>query len=152
MSTTRALGKTRENCCELTIGKFNQHCDRFVPAGFHVMQAGKVAQFDGSGGSGGPGVPPDYRNDDWSTVSITIPFPFCFTGNKSMPFISTITETFLSTLPPTFCEFFPWSNVYHDCAFLGWCGYTWSRKRYRILSIDQHSPHLFNGKMWRLLQ
>ncbi|MBK7573603.1 MAG: hypothetical protein IPI10_19155 [Bacteroidetes bacterium] len=25
----------------------------------------RVAQFDGSGGSGGPGLPPDYRNDDW---------------------------------------------------------------------------------------
>ncbi len=42
----------------------------------------QVAQFDGSGGSGGPGVPPDYRNDDWSTVSITIPFPFCFYGQQ----------------------------------------------------------------------
>lgn len=38
----------------------------------------QVAQFDGSGGSGGPGLPPDYRNDDWSTVSIALPFPFSF--------------------------------------------------------------------------
>lgn len=42
----------------------------------------QVAQFDGSGGSGGPGLPPDYRNDDWSTISIPIPFPFCFYGQQ----------------------------------------------------------------------
>lgn len=42
----------------------------------------QVAQFDGSGGSGGPGLPPDYRNDDWSTVSIPVPFPFCFYGQQ----------------------------------------------------------------------
>lgn len=42
----------------------------------------QVAQFDGSGGSGGPGVPPDYRNDDWSTVQLTVPFPFCFYGQQ----------------------------------------------------------------------
>ena len=42
----------------------------------------QVAQFDGSGGSGGPGLPPDYRNDDWSTVQITVPFPFCFYGQQ----------------------------------------------------------------------
>ncbi len=40
----------------------------------------QVAQFDGSGGSGGPGLPPDYRNDDWSTVAIPLPFHFCFYG------------------------------------------------------------------------
>lgn len=38
----------------------------------------QVAQFDGSGGSGGPGLPPDYRNDDWSTVAIPLGFPFAF--------------------------------------------------------------------------
>ncbi len=37
-----------------------------------------VAEFDGSGGSGGPGLPPDYRNDDWSTNTIVLPFSFCF--------------------------------------------------------------------------
>ena len=42
----------------------------------------QVAQFDGSGGSGGPGLPPDYRNDDWSTTQITVPFPFCFYGQQ----------------------------------------------------------------------
>ena len=42
----------------------------------------QVAQFDGSGGSGGPGVAPDYRNDDWSTVSIPLPFNFCFYGQQ----------------------------------------------------------------------
>jgi hypothetical protein len=40
----------------------------------------QVVQFDGSGGSGGPGVAPEYRNDDWSTVSIPLPFSFCFYG------------------------------------------------------------------------
>ncbi len=40
----------------------------------------QIAQFDGSGGSGGPGVAPDYRNDDWSTVQLAIPFNFCFYG------------------------------------------------------------------------
>jgi uncharacterized protein (DUF2141 family) len=42
----------------------------------------QIAQFDGSGGSGGPGLPPDYRNDDWSTTQITVPFPFCFYGQQ----------------------------------------------------------------------
>ncbi|MCC7232751.1 MAG: T9SS type A sorting domain-containing protein [Bacteroidia bacterium] len=36
--------------------------------------------FDGSGGSGGPGVPPLYRNDDWSTDTIHLLSPFCFYG------------------------------------------------------------------------
>lgn len=39
-----------------------------------------VAAFDGTGASGGPGLPPEYRNDDWSTISIGIPFNFCFYG------------------------------------------------------------------------
>ncbi|HRH67433.1 MAG TPA: PKD domain-containing protein, partial [Bacteroidia bacterium] len=42
----------------------------------------QVVQFDGSGGSGGPGVPPEYRNDDWSTVAIQLPFNFCFYGQQ----------------------------------------------------------------------
>lgn len=40
----------------------------------------QVAAMNGSGGSGGPGVAPDYRNDDWSTVALTLPFNFCFYG------------------------------------------------------------------------
>ena len=48
-----------------------------------------VAQFDGSGNSGGPGVAPDYRNDDWSTVAIPLGFNFCFYG-------STITEVYIN--------------------------------------------------------
>ncbi|MBK7570514.1 MAG: PKD domain-containing protein [Bacteroidetes bacterium] len=40
----------------------------------------QIGQFDGSGGSGGPGVAPDYRNDDWSTVQLALPFNFCFYG------------------------------------------------------------------------
>ena len=42
----------------------------------------QVGQFDGSGGSGGPGVAPDYRNDDWSTVNLALPFHFCFYGRQ----------------------------------------------------------------------
>lgn len=42
----------------------------------------QIAQFDGSGVSGGPGTPPDYRNDDWSTVAINLPFNFCFYGQN----------------------------------------------------------------------
>jgi len=42
----------------------------------------QVAAFDGSGASGGPGVPPDYRNDDWSTVPLNLPFNFCFYGTN----------------------------------------------------------------------
>ena len=41
-----------------------------------------VVPFDGSGGSGGPGVPPDYRNDDWSSAPIPLPFSFCFYGTS----------------------------------------------------------------------
>lgn len=39
-----------------------------------------VVPFDGSGGGGSPGVPPEYRNDDWCTPVISIPFNFCFYG------------------------------------------------------------------------
>lgn len=49
----------------------------------------QIGQFDGSGASGGPGVAPDYRNDDWSTIAIPIPFNFCFYGRQ-------ITEFFLN--------------------------------------------------------
>ena len=41
-----------------------------------------IGAFDGSGVSGGPGVPPLYQNDDWSTVAINIPFNFCFYGTN----------------------------------------------------------------------
>ncbi len=40
----------------------------------------QIGQFDYQGASGGPGVAPDYRNDDWSTNSIALPFNFCFYG------------------------------------------------------------------------
>src|ERR1700758_4851077 len=39
-----------------------------------------VVPFDGSGGSGGPGVAPDYANDDWSTNAIHLAFNFCLYG------------------------------------------------------------------------
>ena len=42
----------------------------------------QVAPMNGSGGSGGPGLPPDYRNDDWSTASIPLPFTFCLYGTQ----------------------------------------------------------------------
>lgn len=38
-----------------------------------------VVPFDCAGGSGGPGVAPEYRNDDWSAC-LGIPFNFCFYG------------------------------------------------------------------------
>jgi len=41
-----------------------------------------VVPFDGSGGSGGPGVAPTYANDDWSTSAITLPFSFCLYGSN----------------------------------------------------------------------
>ncbi len=40
----------------------------------------QIGAFDGSGASGGPGIPPLYRNDDWSTLPIALPFDFCFYG------------------------------------------------------------------------
>ena len=42
----------------------------------------QVCQFDGSGGNGGPGVGPDYRNDDWTTNTINLPFTFCLYGTQ----------------------------------------------------------------------
>ena len=42
----------------------------------------QVCQFDASGGNGGPGQPPNYRNDDWSTAPITLPFNICFYGQS----------------------------------------------------------------------
>ena len=41
-----------------------------------------ICPFDASGGSGGPGVPPLYRNDDWSTAQINLPFNFCLYGTN----------------------------------------------------------------------
>ncbi len=51
-------------------------CNCWIPrdTSFHVVP------FDGSGGSGGPGVAPTYANDDWSTNGITLPFNFCLYG------------------------------------------------------------------------
>ncbi len=40
-----------------------------------------VVSFDGSGVNGGPGAPPEYRNDDWSSDVIGLPFTFCFYGD-----------------------------------------------------------------------
>jgi hypothetical protein len=52
-------------------------CNCWIPrdTSFHYVP------FDGSGGSGGPGVAPTYANDDWSTAGITLPFKFCFYGD-----------------------------------------------------------------------
>ena len=41
-----------------------------------------VCPFNGSGASGGPGVAPLYRNDDWSTAAINLPFNFCLYGTN----------------------------------------------------------------------
>jgi len=40
----------------------------------------QIGQFDYQGANGGPGIPPEYRNDDWSTNAIALPFNFCFYG------------------------------------------------------------------------
>lgn len=42
----------------------------------------QIGQFDYAGGSGGPGVAPEYRNDDWSTDLINLPFNLCFYGQS----------------------------------------------------------------------
>jgi gliding motility-associated-like protein len=42
----------------------------------------QICQFDGSGGSGGPGIGPEYRNDDWTTPLINLPFTFCLYGTQ----------------------------------------------------------------------
>ena len=40
----------------------------------------QIAEFNSSGGSGGPGVAPEFRNDDWSSDTIDLPFNICFYG------------------------------------------------------------------------
>ena len=40
-----------------------------------------VVPFDCDGASGGPGVAPEYRNDDWSAC-VGLPFAFCFYGQQ----------------------------------------------------------------------
>lgn len=40
-----------------------------------------VVPFDCAGGSGGPGLAPEYRNDDWSAC-VGLPFTFCFYGQS----------------------------------------------------------------------
>jgi len=42
----------------------------------------QVVPFDGTGASGGPGLPPNYENDDWSTNAIALPFTFCLYGTS----------------------------------------------------------------------
>jgi len=53
-------------------------CNCLVPldTSFHIVP------FDGSGASGGPGITPYYRNDDWSSPAILLPFQFCYFGNS----------------------------------------------------------------------
>lgn len=51
-------------------------CDCWIPRD----ASWQIGAFDGSGASGGPGVPPSYRNDDWSTLPINLPFDLCFYG------------------------------------------------------------------------
>ena len=53
-------------------------CDCWVPRDASWL----IAALDGTGASGGPGLPPDYRNDDWSTLPIPLPFNFCFYGTS----------------------------------------------------------------------
>jgi gliding motility-associated-like protein len=36
-----------------------------------------ICPFNVSGGNGGPGLPPYFRNDDWSTGLVYLPFSFC---------------------------------------------------------------------------
>jgi gliding motility-associated-like protein len=42
----------------------------------------QVVAFDSSGGNGGPGTAPLYRNDDWSSAAIVLPFTFCLYGHS----------------------------------------------------------------------
>lgn len=42
----------------------------------------QIARFDATGVSGGPGIAPLYKNDDWSTAAITLPFNICFYGRS----------------------------------------------------------------------
>ncbi len=63
----------------------------------------QVGAFDGSGASGGPGVPPDYRNDDWSTLAIALPFNFCFYGtNINSLFLNNNGNVSIGSPEPTF--------------------------------------------------
>ena len=82
MSTTRRWERTPRELLRTHNWEIQSTLRLVVPAGFHVMQAGRLHSLTDQAVSGGPGVPPDYRNDDWSTVSITIPFPFCFYGQQ----------------------------------------------------------------------
>jgi hypothetical protein len=61
----------------LGITSFSQSCDCWIQRD----TSWTIAAMDGSGGSGGPGLPPLYRNDDWSTDTVTLPFNFCFYGD-----------------------------------------------------------------------
>ncbi|TAH41779.1 MAG: PKD domain-containing protein [Bacteroidetes bacterium] len=63
----------------------------------------QVGAFDGSGASGGPGLPPDYRNDDWSTLPIALPFNFCFYGaNVNSLFLNNNGNVSIGAAEPTF--------------------------------------------------
>ncbi len=62
----------------LKLAQSGNACNCMIP----IDGSFTVAAFDGSGVSGGPGVGPDYRNDDWSTSQIMLPFTFCYFGQS----------------------------------------------------------------------
>jgi len=70
-----------------------------------------IAAMDCAGGSGGPGLPPEYRNDDWSAC-VGIPFTFCFYGQSvDSVFINNNGNVSIGTNYSTFtAESFPDSN------------------------------------------
>ena len=60
-----------------TINAGQNPCNCLIP----IDTTFSIVPFDGSGGSGGPGVAPEYRNDDWSSAAVVLPFNLCMYGN-----------------------------------------------------------------------
>ena len=79
LKTTQAGNKSAKNSSyhNNSVMATSTQCNCWIPrdTSFHLVP------FDGSGGSGGPGVAPTYANDDWSTAAITLPFGFCLYGD-----------------------------------------------------------------------
>ena len=138
-----------------TPGLQSLSCNCWIPrdTSFHICH------FDGSGGNGGPGIPPHYENDDWSTNIITLPFNLCFYGvptnqvyinNNGNVSIGAPYSTFTAnSFPdPTFVMIAPfWGDV--DTRGIG-SGFVWYKMTPTYLVVQWDSVGYFGTHVDKL--
>ena len=78
LQITKPINQTAKNGSNNSVKAVtSSQCNCWIPRDSSFQ----VVPLNGSGSSTGPGVPPNYANDDWSTSGITLPFNFCFYGS-----------------------------------------------------------------------